>query len=50
MSSFEDLTQMDSPDISTIMQKLVGGGGLKKLIQTVATKLKKKMESGDVNR
>ena len=49
MSPFEDLTQMDSPDISTIMQKLVGGGGLKQLIQTVANKLKKKMESGDVN-
>lgn len=49
MSAFEDIQNMDSPDISTIMGKLVGGGGIKKLIQSVADKLKNKMASGDVN-
>merc|ERR1712224_397345 len=50
MSSFEnDIGNMESPDISSIMQKLVGGGGLKNLVQSVAQKLKNKMESGDVN-
>tara|TARA_Y100000389_G_scaffold205111_1_gene263348 strand:+ start:8528 stop:9667 length:1140 start_codon:yes stop_codon:yes gene_type:complete len=49
MSAFEDITKMDSPDISSIMEKLVGGGGVKNLIQNVAAKLKAKMDSGDVN-
>lgn len=49
MSAFEDIQNMDTPDISTIMGKLVGGGGIKKLIQSVADKLKNKMASGDVN-
>ena len=51
MSAFDmtDIGDMNSPDVSSIMQKLVGGGGLKNLVQTVASKLKTKMESGDVN-
>ena len=51
MSAFDmsDISDMNSPDVSSIMQKLVGGGGLKNLVQTVASKLKTKMESGDVN-
>lgn len=49
MSPFEDLNNMESPDVTKIMEKLVGGGGLKNLVQTVAQKLKKKMETGDVN-
>jgi len=48
MSAF-DMSDMQSPDVSAVMQKLVGGGGLKNLVQTVADKLKKKMASGDVN-
>ena len=50
MSSFEnDIGDMASPDVSSIMKKLIGGGGLKNLVQSVAQKLKTKMESGDVN-
>ena len=48
MSAF-DMSDMQSPDVSAVMQKLVGGGGLKNLVKTVADKLKKKMESGDIN-
>ncbi len=49
MSAFEDIQTMESPDIKSVMEKLVGGGGLKNLIQSVASKLKNKMASGDVN-
>ena len=51
MSAFDmsDINDMNTPDVSSVMQKLVGGGGLKNLVQTVASKLKTKMESGDVN-
>tara|TARA_B100001029_G_C15045993_1_gene447164 strand:+ start:247 stop:1542 length:1296 start_codon:yes stop_codon:yes gene_type:complete len=48
MSAF-DMSDMQSPDVSAVMQKLVGGGGLKNLVKTVADKLKNKMESGDIN-
>tara|TARA_Y100000389_G_scaffold203330_1_gene251424 strand:- start:264 stop:1328 length:1065 start_codon:yes stop_codon:yes gene_type:complete len=48
MSAFDDL-HMESPDVQSVMSKLIGGGGLKNLIQTVAQSLKTKMESGDVN-
>lgn len=47
MSEFEDLN-MESPDIKSVMEKLVGGGGLTKLIKNVAGKLKNKFDSGDV--
>tara|TARA_Y100000389_G_scaffold179456_1_gene193538 strand:- start:18649 stop:19728 length:1080 start_codon:yes stop_codon:yes gene_type:complete len=48
-STFKDLENMDSPDISTIMNKLVGGGGLQQLVKSVADKVKNKMESGELN-
>lgn len=49
MSAFDDIKNMESPDISSIMGKLVGGGGINNLIQSVADKLKNKMAAGDVN-
>lgn len=48
MSAF-DMTEMESPNISSIMEKLTKGNGLKNLIKDVAEKLKSKMEAGDVN-
>lgn len=47
LSEFDNMN-MESPDIKSIMEKLVGGGGLTRLIKTVATKLKSKFDTGAV--
>ena len=51
MSNFDFVkdNEMESPNISKIMEKLTKGNGLKNLIQNVAGKLKQKMESGEVH-
>lgn len=51
MSAFDigSGSEMENPNISSIMQKLTKGNGLKNLIKDVADKLKNKMASGAVN-
>lgn len=51
MSAFDigSSSEMENPNISSIMEKLTKGNGLKNLIKDVADKLKNKMASGAVN-